>query len=65
MRIRYSGVRDPSAVMKDVERGRNKLAEFVPEIRQMKQREVREINPHEEQRIQDPERERTFGRRGD
>ena len=41
-------MRDPSAIVQDVERGWNELAEFVPEIRQPEVWKVRDKNQQRE-----------------
>ncbi len=41
-------MRDPSAIVQDVERGWNELAEFVPEIRQSEVRKMRDKNQQRE-----------------
>ena len=48
MRIRHRGVRDPRAITQNVERRRNELAEFVPEIRQSEIRKMRDENQKRE-----------------
>ena len=48
MRVGDGGVRDPCAVVQDVERGGNELAEFIPEIRQPEVRKMREKNQQRE-----------------
>ena len=42
MRVWHGGVGDPRAIVKNVERGRNELAEFVPKVRQAEVRKMRE-----------------------
>ncbi len=54
MGIGHGGVRDPRAVAQDVERGRNELAEFVPEKRQS---EVGNMQEKNEQRERGKQRE--------
>ena len=49
MRVGHGGVGNPRAVVQDVERGRNELAEFVPEVRQSEVRKMREKDQQREQ----------------
>ena len=57
MGVGESGLRDQRAGAEEVPRGRDVVAGLVPEVRQAKERDVREVDGGEEQRIKHPERD--------